>query len=386
MNQRIFLSPPHMSGEEEQAVSQAFASNYIAPVGPFLEEFEGAMASYLRVSNCVALASGTSALHLSLRCLDLEPGDEVFCSTLTFCASANPILYERATPFFIDSDPHTWNMDIDLLAQAMDDRARRNRLPKAIIAVDIFGQSVDMDALLAIANRYEVPVIDDAAEALGATYRNRPAGSSAWANVFSFNGNKIITTGGGGMLCSDDSQFIDKCRFLSTQARDPAPHYQHASLGFNYRMSNVAAAIGVRQLDVLPERVRRKREIFQIYEQLLGDLPGIEFMPEAIYGQSNRWLTTVRINPARFGCDAEQVRLRLETENIEARPVWKPLHLQPVYGKVGCMGGEVAEAIFREGLCLPSGTAMSDADLQRIAAIVRSCCTARKSAAVKVPA
>jgi len=375
-----------MSGQEEQAMGEVFASNYIAPVGPFLEEFEQAVAQHLGVSDCVALASGTAALHLSLRCLDLEPGDEVFCSTLTFCASANPILYERATPFFIDSDAQTWNMDVQLLADAMRQRAERNRLPKAIVAVDIFGQCVDMDAILEIAGAYDVPVVDDAAEALGATYRNRPAGSAAWANVFSFNGNKIITSGGGGMLCSDDSEFIAKCRRLSTQARDPAPHYQHSELGYNYRMSNVAAAIGVRQLDVLPDRVRRKREIFATYQQLLGDLPGLEFMPEAPYGVSNRWLTVARIDQEQFGCSPDVVRLRLEAEQIEARPVWKPLHLQPVYQGAGCQGGAVAEEIFRQGLCLPSGTAMTDADLVRIATIVRDCHSASRPARLKASA
>ena len=381
MIDRIYLSPPHMSGAERLAVSEAFDSNFVAPAGPFLQEFELSVANALRIADSVALSSGTAAIHLALRVLDLKIGDEVFCSTLTFCASANPIVYERSKPYFIDSDPHSWNMDPCRLEDALRNRASRNRLPKAIVVVDIFGQPADMRSISELANRYDVPVIQDAAESLGATYHDQPVGAHAWATALSFNGNKIITTGGGGMLCSNDSDLIDKARFLATQARDPAPHYEHSTVGFNYRMSNIAAAIGVKQIEVLHDRVCRRREIFSCYERALSDLPGIEFMPEAPYGQSNRWLTVIQIDSSRFGASRDYVRTQLEEQNIESRPVWKPLHLQPVFSTSECEGGEVAERLFRNGLCLPSGSSLSEEDLGRVCSAVRKCFRAESSRA-----
>lgn len=363
---RLYLSPPHATGNELARLAEALASNWIAPVGPQLDAFEDRFAQCVGVDHALAVTSGTAALHLALRHLDLQPGDEVICPTLTFCASANPIVYERAQPVFIDSDSATWSLDPNLLEEELADAARRGKRPRAVIAVDLFGQSADLDALGQVAAKYEIPVIEDAAEALGATYKGRPAGSSAWASFFSLNGNKIITTSGGGMLCSNDAAFIDRARFLATQARDPAPHYQHSVIGYNYRMSNLLAAVGLAQLEQLSDRVAARRRVFDRYRRRLGLLPGLTLMPEAHYGRSARWLTVVRIDPFRFGATAEQVRLALERHNIEARPVWKPLHRQPVFADCRCRGGRVADAIFATGLCLPSGSAMTEADVDRV--------------------
>ncbi len=341
----------------------------------------------------LALSSGTAALHLALIHAGVGPGDEVLVSTLTFSASANPIAYLGARPTFIDSERASWNMDPGLLAETLAVRARAGKLPKAVIPVHLYGQSADMAPILAACARYEVPVIEDAAEALGATYwgasgpqpeKSEKSGESAsqlpgrspgtfgCAGIFSFNGNKIITTSGGGMLVSADKALIDHARKLSTQARDPAPHYQHSEIGYNYRLSNVLAGIGRGQLQVLPDRVRRKREIFQYYADTLGDLPGITLMPEAPWGRATRWLTCITVDAQAFGAGREAIRLALEAANIESRPLWKPMHLQPVFQGCETGGGAVAEALFRDGLCLPSGTAMSEADIERVAAVVRS--------------
>ncbi|MCX7670193.1 MAG: DegT/DnrJ/EryC1/StrS family aminotransferase, partial [Anaerolineae bacterium] len=317
--------------------------------------------------------SGTAALHLALILAGVGPGDEVLVSTLTFSASANPVVYLGGRPTFIDSERTSWNMDPGLLEETLLARARIGKLPKAVIPVHLYGQSADMDPILAACARYEVPVIEDAAEALGATYKGRSPGTFGMMGAFSFNGNKIITTSGGGMLVSADKELIDHARKLSTQARDPAPHYQHSEIGYNYRLSNVLAAIGRGQLRVLEERVRRKREIYEAYRQLLGDLPGIAFMPEAPWGRCTRWLTCIVVDPAQFGATREDIRLALERANIEARPLWKPMHLQPVFAGCQAVGGAVAEALFRDGLCLPSGTAMSKADVERVAGVIRSC-------------
>jgi len=369
---RIFLSPPHLSGRESDYLAEVLSSNWVAPAGPHLEQLELALAAQLGMKHAAAVSSGTAALHLALRYLNLQPGDEVCCSTLTFCASANPIVYERATPVFIDSDDHTWNMDPNLLETELRACARRRKLPRAIVVVDIFGQSADLDAINAIAANYEIPVIEDAAEALGATYKGRPAGSAAWASIISFNGNKIITAGGGGSLVSNDAQLIERARFWATQARDPGAHYEHSSIGYNYRMSNVLAAIGLAQLDVLDDRVKARQRNFQCYQHHLGHLPGVSFMPEASYGTSNRWLTVLQVDPARFGATHEDIRLRLERDNIESRPVWKPLHMQPVFAHCRRRGGRVAEKLFEGGLCLPSGSALSQFELTKIAAGVAS--------------
>jgi pyridoxal phosphate-dependent aminotransferase EpsN len=371
MNERLYLSPPHMSGREQNYLAEVFESNWIAPAGPQLEQFERRLADYVGVEHAVAVSSGTAALHLALRHLNLQPGDEVLCSTLTFCASANPIVYEGARPVFIDSEPNSWNLDPNLFEEELAACAARGKLPRAVVAVDIYGQSADMDALCEIASRYEIPVIEDAAEALGSTYRGRHVGTKAWASFFSFNGNKIVTAGGGGMLCSNDRELASRARCLATQARDPAPHYQHSMVGYNYRMSNVLAAIGLGQLDVIDQRVEARQRIFDFYRRQLQDLPGVSFMPEAPWGRANRWLTVVQIDPFEFGASVEDIRLALEAENIEARPVWKPLHLQPVFARCRRRGRTVAEQIFRQGLCLPSGSAMTEANLHRVASVIR---------------
>jgi pyridoxal phosphate-dependent aminotransferase EpsN len=367
---RLFLSPPHLGAAEFAFVEEAFRSNYIAPVGPHVDAFEREFAAHFGFGHAAALSSGTAALHLSLRLLGVRPGDEVVCSTLTFSASANPILYEHARPVFIDSEEASWNMDARLLEEWLEARARAGRLPRAVIVVDLYGQCADLVRIAAACARHGVPLVEDAAEALGATWAGRPAGAFGRLGVFSFNGNKIITTSGGGMLVSDDAGLIAQARFLATQARDPAPHYQHSQVGFNYRLSNVLAGIGRGQLQVLDQRVEARRRIFAHYHEALRDLPGVAFMPEAPSGRSNRWLTCLTIDPAVAGVDREKIRLRLEAENIEARPVWKPLHLQPVFAGCESVGGATAGRLFEQGLCLPSGSAMTEADLQRVVDVV----------------
>lgn len=367
---RIYLSPPHMGGAELEFVKDAFASNWIAPLGPHVDAFEKEVAEYVGASHAAALSSGTAAIHLALRLFGLRPGDEVICSTLTFAATANPIIYEGGTPVFIDSEPSSWNMDPDLLREELEAGAARGHRPRAVIVVDLYGQSADYDPILDVCARYDVPVIQDSAEALGAMYRGRQVGTQGRCGVFSFNGNKIITTSGGGMLVSNDRAFIECARFLATQARDPAPHYQHSTVGFNYRMSNVLAGIGRGQLRVLRDRVAARRRNFERYQAVLGRLPGIESMPLASYGQPNYWLTCITIDPEKFGATREDVRVALTNHNIEARPIWKPLHLQPVFAHCRLRGGTVAETLFEQGLCLPSGSNLSDADFDRVCAIV----------------
>ncbi len=368
---RIYLSPPHMSGAELELLRDAFESNWIAPLGPQVDAFEGEFAGVIGVDHAAALSSGTAALHLALLLLGVGPGDEVFCSDLTFAATAFAITYVGATPVFIDCDRESWNMDPGLLAVALEDRARMGKLPKAVIVVDLYGQSAHWAPILAACDRYGVPVIEDAAEALGATYRGRPVGGFGRFGVFSFNGNKIITTSGGGMLVSEDGEAIARARKLASQAREPAPHYEHAEIGFNYRMSNLLAAVGRGQLRVLVERVEARRRVFSWYRELLGDLPGLEFMPEAEYGRATRWLTCLTIDPDEFGATREDVRLALEAENIESRPVWKPMHLQSVFEGCEVVGGRVSKELFELGLCLPSGSAMERASVERVVETVR---------------
>jgi dTDP-4-amino-4,6-dideoxygalactose transaminase len=360
--ERIYLSPPHMSDEgyERAFVQEAFDTNWIAPIGPHVNELEREFAGDNGTLYAAALSTGTAALHLALRMLELQPGDEVFCSSFTFCASANPIVYEGATPVFIDSDTASWNMDPALLAEELERRAREGRLPKAVVVVDLYGQSADWAPILEACRRYEIPVLEDAAEALGATYEGMRTGNFGYAGVFSFNGNKIITGSGGGMLVSADEKLIAQARNLSTQARMPEPYYQHTEIGFNYRMSNVMAGIV------------RGREIFDWYRARLADMPGISFMPEAPYGQSNRWLTCIQVDPQESGTTAEEIRLELDKHNIESRPLWKPLHLQPVFDGCRMVGGEVSEELFERGLCLPSGTALTESQLEQIAEIIMS--------------
>ncbi|NOX62599.1 MAG: aminotransferase class I/II-fold pyridoxal phosphate-dependent enzyme [Chloroflexi bacterium] len=367
---RLYLSPPHMSGLEWQFLQEAFESNWIAPLGPQVDAFEQEFAELVAAKHALALSSGTAAIHLALIHLGVEPGDEVIVSTLTFAASANPVVYLGAKPVFIDSERVSWNMDPDLLAETLARKAREGRLPKAVVLVHLYGQTADIDRIGEICLEYDVPLIEDAAEALGATYKGRSPGAFGAAGIFSFNGNKIITTSGGGMLVSDDADLIAHARKLSTQARDPAPHYEHSEIGYNYRMSNLLAAVGRGQIRVLAERVEQKRRIFEWYRQNLADLPGVTFMPEAPWGRATRWLTVILIEPEEFGATREDVRRALEAENIESRPLWKPMHLQPVFRDCEIVGGAVAEELFEKGLCLPSGTIMNEDHVTRVAEMV----------------
>jgi dTDP-4-amino-4,6-dideoxygalactose transaminase len=370
MLKQILLSTPHMGSLEQEFVKEAFDTNWIAPVGPHVDAFEQEFCEVVGAKHAAAVSSGTAALHLALQLIGVGSGDEVFCSTLTFIATATPITYLGAKPVFIDSDRTSWNLDPDLFRAALDKRAKNGKLPKAVVIVHLYGQSCDIDPILEACNAYEIPLIEDAAESLGASYKNRSPGSFGKIGIFSFNGNKIITTSGGGMLVSDDQKLVEKARFLATQARDPAPHYQHSEIGYNYRLSNVLAGIGRGQLRVLEERVQARRHNFEVYQQALGNLPGIEFMPEAAFGKSTRWLTCLTIDPAAFGADREQVRLALAQEKIEARPVWKPLHLQPVFADCECIEGAVAQELFEYGLCLPSGSNLTDEDLERVTSAI----------------
>ena len=371
---RIYLSPPHMGAAERELLVDAFDSNWIAPLGPHVDAFEREFCEIVGVPHAAALSSGTAALHLSLLMLGIGPGDEVIVSSFTFAATANAVMYVGATPVFIDSDPVNWNIDPCLLGYELEAAAKRGKPPKAVIVVDLYGQCADYGPILETCTRYGVSVVEDAAEALGASYRGKPAGSFGKIDVFSFNGNKIITTSGGGMLVSEDVALVERARYLSTQARDPAPHYQHSVIGYNYRMSNLLAAVGRGQLRVLRDRVSRKRDIFHFYQRALADLPGISFMPIAGYGEPNYWITCILVDPARFGSTREDIRRVLEMENIESRPVWKPMHLQPVFKDCRVRGGSVSERIFRDGLCLPSGTVLTDLELERVAGIVRTAC------------
>jgi dTDP-4-amino-4,6-dideoxygalactose transaminase len=365
-NSRIYLSPPDMSDRERASLMAAFDSNWIAPLGPEVDAFERELAIRTGVSAAAALSSGTAALHLALVLLDVGPGDEVWTSTLTFAATVNAIRYVGATPVFIDSERASWNMDPTLLREALQDAAVRGSLPKAVIAVDLYGQCADYDAILGACEEHGVPVVEDAAEALGATYRDRPAGSFGAIGVLSFNGNKIMTTSGGGALLSDDVTLAGRARHLASQARLPAAHYQHEEVGYNYRLSNLLAAVGRAQLTRLDEFVQRRREINRRYRAALQGIDGIAFLPETPGGRSTCWLTCVLLDDERLGVGPEQIREHLETHNVEARPVWKPMHLQPVYRGCRVVGGAVAEDLFRRGLCLPSGSTLSEEAQRRV--------------------
>jgi dTDP-4-amino-4,6-dideoxygalactose transaminase len=371
LHPRIYLSPPHLSGLEAQLVADAIASNWVAPLGPHVDAFEQEFCALTGASSAVAVSSGTAALHLALMAVGVQPGDEVFVSTLTFAASVNPIVYLGARPVLIDSERLSWNMDPALLAEALEARARRGKRPAAVVLVHLYGQTADVDPILDACDRHGIPLIEDAAEALGADYKGRAAGVVGTMGVYSFNGNKILTTSGGGMLVSNDPALIAHARKLATQARDPAPHYEHSEIGYNYRMSNLLAAIGRGQLPVLEDRVAARRRNFQFYRQELGDLPGIQFMPEASWGRHTRWLTTLTVDSEVNGSDPEQLRLALEAENIEARPVWKPMHLQPVFARCEYIGGAVADGLFAQGLCLPSGSSLTLPELERVVEVFR---------------
>ncbi len=361
-----------MSGRELELVQNAFATNWIAPLGPHVDAFEQEICAATGAGHAVALSSGTAAIHLALLLNGIGAGDEVMVSTLTFSASVNPIVYTGARPVFIDSETASWNMDPALLHETLAARARTGRLPKALLLVHLYGQSADIDPIRDLCDHYGVILIEDAAEALGTHYKGRTPGTFGKAGIFSFNGNKIITTSGGGMLVSDDEALISHARKLATQARDPAPHYQHSELGYNYRLSNVLAAIGRGQLQVLEERVQARRRNFAFYRAQLGSLPGLAFMPEAPWGRHSRWLTCLTVDPVAFGASREEIRLALEAENIEARPVWKPMHMQPIFAGYEAVGGVVAETLFEQGLCLPSGSNLTTGDLERVVAIVRA--------------
>ena len=371
--QKIYLSPPHMSGLEQAFVQEAFETNWIAPLGPHVDAFEREFCALTGAAHAAALTSGTAALHLAMIHLGVGPGDEVLGSTFTFSASVNPVAYCGARPTFIDSERTSWNMDPRLLRETLAERAKTGRLPKAVIVVDLYGQAADLDAIKAACDEYGVPLVEDAAAAVGTTYKGRSAGTVGKFGAFSFNGNKIITTSGGGMLVSDDGAAIAHARKLATQARDPAAHYLHTEIGYNYRLSNVLAGIGRGQLPVIEDRVAKRRENYDAYVRALGDMPGISFQPEAPWGRHSRWLVNILIEPAAFGADRETVRRALTAEEIEARPLWKPMHTQPVFAGCDHIGGAVAEDLFEKGLSLPSGSTLTDDDLARITGVIRRC-------------
>lgn len=365
----IYLSPPHMGGSEIKYVHEAFDSNWIAPLGPNVDAFEVELGKATGARHVAALASGTSAIHLALILLDVKPGDLVIGSSFTFSATVNPIAYLGAIPVLVDSEADTWNMDPELLEQAIKDKRQKaqDKIIKAIIVAHLYGMPAKMDEIMAVAGRYGIPVIEDAAEALGSKYKRKPVGCLGKFGILSFNGNKIITTSGGGALISDDEALIERSRFLATQARDPAPHYQHSTIGYNYRMSNIVAGVGRGQLEVLADRVRKHREINMWYRDLLGDVPGIAFHTEPSEEFfSNYWLTCIEIDPALAGTDREKLRLAFQKANIEARPLWKPMHMQPVFAENPAYENGTSEDLFNNGLCLPSGSNMSEDDMERI--------------------
>jgi dTDP-4-amino-4,6-dideoxygalactose transaminase len=375
LSQRIWLSSPHLGEEETAFVEDAFRTNWIAPLGPHVDGFERELAAYAGIGHAAALSSGTAAIHLGLLLLGVQPGDTVFCSSLTFVGSCNPILYCGARPVFIDSEPGSWNMSPQALERAFAWAARENRLPRCVVLVNLYGQSADMDALLPLCERYGVPVLEDAAESLGASYKGRASGSFGRVGIFSFNGNKIITTSGGGMLVSDDGELVARARKLSTQAREPAPHYEHVEVGFNYRMSNVLAGIGRGQLRVLDQRVARRRQVFETYQQALADVAEVQWMPEPAGMRSTRWLTCMLLQGPDATRRRDHVLRALERHSIEARPVWKPMHLQPLFRGAEYFphaeNDDVAARLFDAGLCLPSGSNMSDEQLAGVIAHLR---------------
>ncbi|WP_046245804.1 DegT/DnrJ/EryC1/StrS family aminotransferase [Hymenobacter terrenus] len=365
---RLFLSPPHLGRHELNYVHKAIEDNWVAPVGPNITGFEADICQAAGVAHCVALSSGTAAIHLGLILLGVGPGDEVLCPSFTFVATANPIVYLGATPVFIDSEADTWNLCPERLREAITDRIARGKKPKALLLVHLYGMPARLPEILAIAAEYGLPILEDAAEALGSRLNGQPLGSFGTIGVFSFNGNKILTTSGGGALVTNDATLARKAHFLATQAKDEATHYQHSEVGYNYRLSNILAGIGRGQMELLEERVKRRREIFAWYQEHLAGLPGLTVAqaPEPPGSRSNRWLTTLLLNPAETAATPETLRLHLETRNIESRPLWKPMHLQPLFATAPMYGGAVCADLFGRGLCLPSGTAMTDADQRRV--------------------
>lgn len=374
IDEQVLLSTPHMGDTELDFVAQAFETNWIAPLGPNVDAFERELADKVGAGHAVALSSGTAAIHLSLVMLGVGPGDVVFCSTLTFAASANPIVYQGAEPVFIDSEPESWNMSPAALEQALDAAKAAGRLPKAVLVVSLYGQSADMDPIAEVCERYGVPMVEDAAESLGARYKGKASGTFGLMGLYSFNGNKIITTSGGGMLVTEDEDLAKQARFYATQARDPAPHYQHSKIGYNYRMSNILAGVGRGQLRVLDQRVEARRQVFSTYRAMLANVPWLQWMPEPNWSYSTHWLSVATLAPDAPVTATELIG-RLSAEFIEARPVWKPMHLQPVFAEQQFFhhgANSVADDLFNRGICLPSGSNLSESDIERVVAAIRS--------------
>lgn len=372
MNDKIWLSSPHMGGTELNYIHEAFKENWVAPLGPNVNNFENDIKVYLDHNvEVAALSAGTAALHLALIILGVKRDDQVICQTFTFSASANPIMYLGAEPVFIDSEKETWNMCPKALEQAIESEMKKGKKPKAIIVVHLYGMPAKMQEILEIANRFEIPLIEDAAEALGSTYKDQKCGTFGEMSILSFNGNKIITTSGGGALVCNTKEEKEKAVFLSTQARDQAPHYQHSEVGYNYRMSNISAGIGRGQMEVLDDRVAARRNNNHFYQEVFKEFPGVNVFvePNADYF-SNHWLSAIEINPDVAGFNREDLRLAFEKENIESRPLWKPMHLQPVFKNTSYYGGTVAEKLFNNGLCLPSGSSLTDIDRERIKSVI----------------
>lgn len=376
-NKRIYLASPHMGGLEEVFVKEAFDTNWIAPLGANVDGFEKELSEYVGSKTGAALASGTAAIHMALKAVGVEKGDKVFCSSLTFAASCNPIIYEGGIPVFIDSEPESHNMSPVALEKAFKAYEEKGEMPKAVIVVNLYGQSADMDKIMEICKKYNVLIIEDAAESLGATYKGKNSGTFGEYGIYSFNGNKIITTSGGGMLVSNNEEGIAKVRFWSTQARDKARHYEHTELGYNYRMSNIVAGIGRGQLRVLEDRIAKKKEIFETYKEAFKNIEDIEMMPVYEYGEPNYWLTTITLNE-NSKVKPLDIILALEKENIESRPIWKPMHIQPYYKEYDFYSHNdeeeisVSEDIFNRGVCLPSDTKMSDNDMDRAIGIIKN--------------
>jgi dTDP-4-amino-4,6-dideoxygalactose transaminase len=371
---KIWLSSPHMGGREQEYVKEAFDTNWVAPLGPNVNGFEQDISNFLKGNlETAALSSGTAALHLGLILLGVQAGDEVICQTMTFSASANPIAYQGATPIFVDSEPDTWNMSPYYLEKAIQDRLEKGKRPKAIIPVHLYGMPVKMAEIMEIAKKYDIPVLEDAAEALGSHIDGKMCGTFGEMGVLSFNGNKIITTSGGGALVSANAQYINDARFLATQARDAAPHYQHSFIGYNYRMSNICAGIGRGQMEVISDRVAQRRAVYDQYLQRMSGIPGVSFQPEPVGFYSNRWLTALTIDPKQTGgITRETLRLELEKYNIESRPLWKPMHLQPVFMYYPFYGDYTSVNLFNNGLCLPSGSNLTSEEFERVINIIEN--------------
>jgi pyridoxal phosphate-dependent aminotransferase EpsN len=372
---KIYLSPPHLTGEELSFLEDALDSNWIAPLGPQVDQFEKEIADYIGVKDAALVSSGTAAIHLALRLSGVKKGDLIFCSSFTFIASANPILYEGAIPVLIDSEPETWNMSPKALERALEHAKSKGNMPKAVIVVHLYGQSAKMAEIKAICDHYGIPIIEDAAEAMGSTYNDQKCGGIGDIGIFSFNGNKLITSSGGGVIVSNNDHAIKRARFLASQARDPAPFYQHSEIGFNYRMSNLLAAVGRAQLKGIEEKIKKRRSIFAYYKELLGDIDGVSFMPELSNSQSNHWLTTLILDEKVIQTNPLEVIQRLDDANIEARPLWKPLHLQPVLKDVSFYahesGNSVAENLFKQGICLPSGSSLTKSEQEKIVKVIK---------------